>query len=59
LRGRLSTGPKDAQGEGQSRCCPKEGRVRRIAELAPEGKKINTCRRQPKPTDVIAGGAAN
>jgi hypothetical protein len=49
FHGGLSTGPKTPEGKAAVVAAMQEGRRRRIAELALEGKKINTGRRLPKP----------
>ena len=49
FHGGLSTGPKTPEGKAAVVAAMQEGRRRRIAELALEGKKINTGRRRPKP----------
>ena len=49
FHGGLSTGPKTPEGKAAVVAAMQEGRRRRIAELALEGKKINTGRRSPKP----------
>ena len=49
FHGGLSTGPKTPEGKAAVVAAMQEGRRRRIAELALEGKKIRTGRRRPKP----------
>ena len=49
FHGGLSTGPKTPEGKAAVVAAMQEGRRRRIAELALDGKKINTGRRRPKP----------
>jgi hypothetical protein len=50
--GGASTGPRTAEGKARSLAGRLAGRRRRIAELALEGKKINTGRRGRKPRPV-------
>jgi hypothetical protein len=49
FHGGLSTGFKTPEGKAVVVAAMQEARRRRIAELALEGKKINTGRRRPKP----------
>jgi hypothetical protein len=49
FHGGLSTGAKTPEGRATVVAAMVEGRRRRIAELALEGKKINTGRRRAKP----------
>jgi hypothetical protein len=55
FHGALSTGPKTPEGKARSFAALWEGRRRRIAELALEGKKIRTGRRvaKPKPSPEV------
>jgi hypothetical protein len=50
--GGASTGPRTAEGKARCVAGMRAGRLRRIAELALEGKKINTGRRGRKPRQV-------
>jgi len=49
FHGGLSTGLKTPEGKAAVVAAIQEGRRRRIAELALEGKRIHTSRRRPKP----------